>query len=90
MQNRIPACRHFRQKKNMVRTRIGSILGILQLGVGSLSLALGVLCSTFLSEERRSQTTFGSLLAYFGFLDYCWILPYFCSIVGPIVGPIVT
>ena len=65
----------------MVRTRIGSILGILQLGVGSLSLALGGLCSTFLSEEMRSQTPFGSLLGQFwpilGFgllLDVCPIV----------------
>ena len=65
----------------MVRTRIGSIFGILQLGVGSLSLALGGLCSTFLSEEMRSQTPFGSLLDQFwpflGFgilLDFCRIV----------------
>merc|ERR1711965_67543 len=65
-----PSVSPFSAKKNMVRTRIGSIFWVLQLGVGSLSLALGGLCSTFLSEERRSQTTFGSLLAYFGFSDY--------------------
>ena len=71
-----PSVSPFSAKKNMVRTRIGSIFGIWQLGVGSLSLALGGLCSTFLSEEMRSQTHLGHFWTSFGLfwvLHYCWI-----------------
>ena len=75
-----PSVSPFSAKKNMVRTRIGSILGILQLGVGSLSLALGGVCSTFLSEERRSQPTFGPLLGHFWPLLGFWTIAGFCPI----------
>ena len=88
-----PSVSHFLGGKNMVRTRIGSIFGIGQLGVGSLSLALwGARQHLPLPGNALLDhfwLTFGSLLAYFGFWTIAGFLPYCCPIVGPIAAPIV-
>ena len=72
-----------------MRTRIGSIFGIGQVGVGPLSVALwGGQAAPSPPRKCAPRTHLDQFLISFGIFWVFGVLLDFCPIVGPIVGPI--